>query len=239
MNWSPSRSAITASCARRVLVAVIAAVMPSPARLCRRTVTRHAHRPDVLRDRHRRARTCAEKVNDTAGDLAAHRTGAPHVVSGKNYFLLGSHTAPVSRKYSIWLKPSPQFPLQIENTGPTSDGGRALLDSLAEGTAPDQGPRTGEIEYHPPARHPDLHRRPQMAQRAPRFYRADGLSYRVAMTGLASGLGCGDDPQYRVESAQSKDFVIWNREPMMHRRFRLEHDATADLIHFAIVSMLA
>ena len=79
-------SAITASCARRVLVAFIAAVTllaqpacadePSPGTLtglmCYATDTDGA---DV-----------AEKINDTAGDLAAHRTRASHVVSGKELF---------------------------------------------------------------------------------------------------------------------------------------------------------
>ena len=67
-----------------------------------------------------------EKINETAADNAHTAPLLRKAFSTKNYFLLGKHTAPVSRKYSIWLKPSPQFPLQIENTGRTNDGGLAL-----------------------------------------------------------------------------------------------------------------
>lgn len=44
----------------------------------------------------------------------------------RHHLLLGRHTAPVNPRYTTWLKPSPQFPLQVENTGYTEDGGLAV-----------------------------------------------------------------------------------------------------------------
>jgi hypothetical protein len=67
-----------------------------------------------------------EKIPDTAADVTRVAPAVRKAFPAKNHFLLGRHTAPVSRKYSIRLKPSPQFPLQIENTGRTGDGGLAL-----------------------------------------------------------------------------------------------------------------
>jgi hypothetical protein len=67
-----------------------------------------------------------ERVNAAGADTERAMPSLRKAFPARNYFLLGKDTAPVSRKYSIWLKPSPQFPLQIENTGRTSDGGLAL-----------------------------------------------------------------------------------------------------------------
>ncbi len=67
-----------------------------------------------------------EKAEDKAGDTDRHAAELKKAFKAKKFVLLGRHTAPVSSKYSIWLKPSPQFPLQIENTGTTADGGLSL-----------------------------------------------------------------------------------------------------------------
>ena len=67
-----------------------------------------------------------ERINDSAGDGSRHAAALRKATVAKHYLLIGRHTAPVSTKYSIWLKPSQQFPLQIENTGSTPDGGLSL-----------------------------------------------------------------------------------------------------------------
>ena len=68
----------------------------------------------------------AEKAEDKAGDTERHAAELKKAFKAKKFVLLGRHTAAVSSKYSTWLKPSPQFPLQIENTGTTADGGLSL-----------------------------------------------------------------------------------------------------------------
>ena len=70
------------------------------------------------------------KANDPAGDTAKLTPGLKKVFPAAHYFLLGRHTAPASEKYPVWLMPSPQFPLQIENTGSTADGGLNLYWKL-------------------------------------------------------------------------------------------------------------
>ncbi|MGI8604520.1 MAG: hypothetical protein ACR2OZ_16230 [Verrucomicrobiales bacterium] len=67
-----------------------------------------------------------EKIQDSAGDRERFANSLGRVFPARNFVLVGKHTVAVSQKYSIWLKPSPQFPLQIENTGQTDDGGLAL-----------------------------------------------------------------------------------------------------------------
>ena len=67
-----------------------------------------------------------ERIDDSASDGARHSAALRKAAPASNYLLIGRHTAPVSPKYSIWLKPSQQFPLQIENTGTTPDGGLSL-----------------------------------------------------------------------------------------------------------------
>jgi hypothetical protein len=66
------------------------------------------------------------QIEDPSGEAGRYAAALRKVFKTKNFILLGKHTSPISQKYSIWLKPSPQFPLQIENTGQTEDGGLAL-----------------------------------------------------------------------------------------------------------------
>ena len=70
------------------------------------------------------------RANDTAGDTEKLTASLKKVFPAVHYFLLGRHTAPASEKYPVWLMPSPQFPLQIENTGSTADGGLNLYWKL-------------------------------------------------------------------------------------------------------------
>jgi hypothetical protein len=77
-----------------------------------------------------------EQVPDPGGDRARHAAALRKAFAAKQYLLIGRHSAPVSTKYSIWLKPSPQFPLQIENTGTTPDGGLSIYWILWQKEAP-------------------------------------------------------------------------------------------------------
>ncbi len=51
-------------------------------------------------------------------------------MADKRFFLMGRHTTPVSERYVTWLKPTAEFPLEIENTGRTRDGGLSLFWKL-------------------------------------------------------------------------------------------------------------
>lgn len=67
-----------------------------------------------------------ERQDDTAGETARHEGVLREATSSRRFFLIGKHSAPIQSRFSIWLKPSPQFPLQLENTGTTADGGLSL-----------------------------------------------------------------------------------------------------------------
>lgn len=64
----------------------------------------------------------ADDTNEVARFLPVLRKASP----AKRFFLVGKHSAEAQSRFSIWLKPSPQFPLQLENTGTTADGGLSL-----------------------------------------------------------------------------------------------------------------
>jgi hypothetical protein len=66
-----------------------------------------------------------ERVAD-ATESKRHDAVLRQASKAKNFFLLGKHTVEVQSRFSMWLKPSPQFPLQLENTGTTADGGLSL-----------------------------------------------------------------------------------------------------------------
>lgn len=65
-------------------------------------------------------------IEGTETEAARYATALAQAAKARHYRLIGKHTAPIQSHYSIWLKPSPQFPLQIENTGATPDGGLSL-----------------------------------------------------------------------------------------------------------------
>jgi hypothetical protein len=67
-----------------------------------------------------------ERIVDAAQDAKRHDAVLRQATKAKNFLLIGRHTAEVQSRFSIWLKPSPQFPLQLENTGTTADGGLSL-----------------------------------------------------------------------------------------------------------------
>ena len=67
-----------------------------------------------------------ERIADTAKEATRYDSVVRQASTAAHFHLIGKHTAPVQSQYSIWLKPSPQFPLQIENTGATADGGLSL-----------------------------------------------------------------------------------------------------------------
>jgi len=67
-----------------------------------------------------------ERRDDESGETARHETVLREATNARRFFLIGKHSAPVQSRFSIWLKPSPQFPLQLENTGTTADGGLSL-----------------------------------------------------------------------------------------------------------------
>jgi hypothetical protein len=67
-----------------------------------------------------------ERIADTTKDAARHQAVLREAAKTRQFFLIGKHSAPVQSRFSIWLKPSPQFPLQLENTGTTADGGLSL-----------------------------------------------------------------------------------------------------------------
>lgn len=67
-----------------------------------------------------------ERIADTAGDAKRHDAVLREAAKSQRFFLVGKHSAEAQSRFSIWLKPSPQFPLQLENTGTTADGGLSL-----------------------------------------------------------------------------------------------------------------
>jgi len=67
-----------------------------------------------------------ERIADTQKEGKRHDAVLREASKAKHFFLLGKHTAEIQSRFSIWLKPSPQFPLQLENTGTTADGGLSL-----------------------------------------------------------------------------------------------------------------
>jgi hypothetical protein len=67
-----------------------------------------------------------ERVADAGQESKRHDAALRQASKAKNFFLLGKHTVEVQSRFSMWLKPSPQFPLQLENTGATADGGLSL-----------------------------------------------------------------------------------------------------------------
>ena len=67
-----------------------------------------------------------ERIADTRQEVKRHLTVLREASKARQFFLLGKHTAEIQSRFSIWLKPSPQFPLQLENTGTTADGGLSL-----------------------------------------------------------------------------------------------------------------
>ncbi|MFN0126800.1 MAG: hypothetical protein ACKV19_08975 [Verrucomicrobiales bacterium] len=68
----------------------------------------------------------AERIVDAEHDVRRHERVLRKASEAKNFFLIGKHSAEAQSRFSIWLKPSPQFPLQLENTGTTADGGLSL-----------------------------------------------------------------------------------------------------------------
>ncbi len=67
-----------------------------------------------------------DRISDTAKEVRRHETVLRQASKAKNFILIGKHSAEAQSRFSIWLKPSPQFPLQLENTGTTPDGGLSL-----------------------------------------------------------------------------------------------------------------
>jgi hypothetical protein len=67
-----------------------------------------------------------ERIADTAGETKRHHSVLREASKAQRFFLVGKHSAEAQSRFSIWLKPSPQFPLQLENTGTTADGGLSL-----------------------------------------------------------------------------------------------------------------
>ena len=67
-----------------------------------------------------------ERIADDTKEAVRHQSVLREASPAKRYFLVGKHSAEAQSRFSIWLKPSPQFPLQLENTGITADGGLSL-----------------------------------------------------------------------------------------------------------------
>lgn len=67
-----------------------------------------------------------ERIADSAGEAKRHDAVLRQAAKVKNFHLIGKHSAAAQARFSIWLKPSPQFPLQLEHTGTTEDGGLSL-----------------------------------------------------------------------------------------------------------------
>ena len=67
-----------------------------------------------------------ERIADTTKEATRYESVLREAAKARRFFLIGKHSAPVQSRFSIWLKPSPQFPLQLENTGTTADGGLSL-----------------------------------------------------------------------------------------------------------------
>lgn len=67
-----------------------------------------------------------ERIADTTGETTRHLAVLRQASKAKQFLLIGKHSAEAQSRFSIWLKPSPQFPLQLENTGTTDDGGLSL-----------------------------------------------------------------------------------------------------------------
>jgi hypothetical protein len=69
-------------------------------------------------------------IKDEAQDLARYEKSLISSFGQQTYSLVGRHSSEASMRYSIWLKPSPQFPLQIENLGRAKNGGLNLFWTL-------------------------------------------------------------------------------------------------------------
>lgn len=67
-----------------------------------------------------------ERIADTTREASRLEPVLREAAKAGKFLLIGKHSAPVQSRFSIWLKPSPQFPLQLENTGTTADGGLSL-----------------------------------------------------------------------------------------------------------------
>lgn len=67
-----------------------------------------------------------ERMADTTRETGRCESVLRQAAPARRFLLIGKHSAPVQSRFSIWLKPSPQFPLQLENTGTTADGGLSL-----------------------------------------------------------------------------------------------------------------
>lgn len=67
-----------------------------------------------------------KSIADTGQDTPRYLPALKKAASAAHYHLIGKDSAALSATYSIWLRPSPQFPLQIENTGVTDDGGLSI-----------------------------------------------------------------------------------------------------------------
>jgi hypothetical protein len=52
------------------------------------------------------------------------------IPASQHLTLLGRHTTRLGDKYATWVVPSPQFPLEVENTGPNPAGGFNLYWKL-------------------------------------------------------------------------------------------------------------
>jgi len=67
-----------------------------------------------------------ERATDTDEEAKRHHAILRQASEASHFHLIGKHSAQAQARFSIWLKPSPQFPLQLENTGTTPDGGLSL-----------------------------------------------------------------------------------------------------------------
>ena len=67
-----------------------------------------------------------EKMPDTSGEIKRYEKALRQATTARHFHLIGKHTAEAQARFSIWLKPSPQFPLQLENTGTMPDGAITL-----------------------------------------------------------------------------------------------------------------
>lgn len=67
-----------------------------------------------------------KKIADPGNDTERYQAALKKAAPAAHYVLIGKDTQELKSSYSIWLRPSLQFPLQIENTGIVGDGGLSL-----------------------------------------------------------------------------------------------------------------
>lgn len=67
-----------------------------------------------------------KRIADPEKDTERYLPALKKAAEAPHYHLIGRDSAELRATYSIWLRPSPQFPLQIEHTGISEDGGLFL-----------------------------------------------------------------------------------------------------------------